>query len=66
MEPNAFIPRRRSGDNILIAHECVGKMLSNKSRQQWCAVKIVMSKAYVMADYVGIFFTTYGLLPVFA
>lgn len=34
VEPNAFIPRRRSGDNILIAQECVEKMLSNKSRQR--------------------------------
>lgn len=42
----AFLPYRQIEDNILIAHECVKKIVSKKSRQQGYTLKVVMSKAY--------------------
>lgn len=42
----AFVPRRRSHDNIVVAQEIFHSMRSKKGKKGWMAIKIDLEKAY--------------------
>lgn len=45
---NAFIPGRQIDDNVLMARECMEKLMTIKRNEGWAAIKIDMSNAYTV------------------